>query len=388
MWEGAFDHWDRSSQEMKMVEKSDESGGFEARGRGRGTRTGGDKLILAGAFGHPMPAEEQAMWNTLSPEKRQTAAARLGILLKYESIRPITPEDAAAQLDISLNRWYEMFAAWREKRSLSSIGIFADVPRSRTLSHHNDVQRLVIGVVDADPNGSVRRLAIALGEAYGKDTGLPESEWPTYMTFRKFVEAELRRRMKEEAPGNDVAFDCCACELPHITRIFAAFLIIDRGSRIVLGAALGDARASHAGYALAAKDALERIKQGSFDRLDWSDDLERSEIVIGLDEEAWAGHRDEMAAAGMKAQLQPATKARRFGAYVRPLIGPRMGRVKFVPGKTFSEPAFAKAGPDDVARFGVEVDAYNAELMPGDDAERGRVPPTKLTALLKRLSKR
>lgn len=371
-----------------MVEKVEETGGRGDQVRGRGTRTGGDKLILAGAFGHPMPADEEAMWNSLSPELRQTAAARLRVLLKYESIRPLTPEEASAELGISLNRWYEMFAAWREKRSLSSIGIFADVPRSRTLSHHDDVQRLVVGVVDADPNGSVRRLAIALGEAYGKDTGIPEEDWPTYMTFRRFVEAELRRRMKEEAPGSDVVFDCCACELPHTTGIYAAFLVIDRGSRIVLGGALGDARASHAGYALAAKDALERLKKGPMSRLNWADDLAGSEIVIGLDTEAWAGHDDEMAAAGMKAQLQPSTKARRFGAYVRPLIGPRMGRVKFVPGKTFSEPAFAKAGVDDVVRFGAEVDAYNADLMPGADAEDGKVPPAKLITLLKRLSKR
>lgn len=370
-----------------MVEKSGMAGGSGAEVKGRGTRTGGDKLLLAGAFGHPMPAEEQAMWNSLSPEQRQTAAARLRVLLKYEGIRPVTPEEAAAELGLSLNRWYEMFAAWRERRSLSSIGIFADMPRSRTLSYHNDVQRLVVGVVDADPNGSVRRLAIALGEAYGRDTGLPEQDWPTYMTFRKFVEAELRRRMKEEAPGNDVAFDCCACELPHVKGVFVAFLVIDRGSRIVIGGALGDARASHAGYALAAKDALERLKDAPLDRLAWAAELERSEIVIGLDADSWAGHAEEMAAVGMKAQLQPATKARRFGAYVRPLIGPRMGRVKFVPGKTFGEVAFAAAGLDEVVRFGAELDAYNAGLVPGFDAAGGGTPPARLVALLKRMSK-
>lgn len=369
-----------------MVEKIEKLLAANDAAQGRGTRTGGDKLVLAAAFGHPLPAQERTLWDALSPEQREVATLRLRVLLKYESPRPITPEEAAAETKLSLNRWYELYAAWRERRSLSSIGVAADMPRSRTTAHHNNLQKLVVPVVDADPKGSVRRLAIALGEAYGKYTGLAEADWPSYMTLRKFVEAERRRRMKEQAPGHDVAFDCCACELPHVNGIFAAFLVIDRGSRIVFGAALGDARESHKGYALAAQNALERIELRSFDRLAWTDKLERSEIVIGLDTNDWADHADQMTVAGMKGHLQPSTKARRFGAYVRPLIGGRMGRVKFVPGKTFGEHCFAQARPDDIVRLSAEVDAYNAELLPGPEAGEEKEPPAKLIALLKRVS--
>lgn len=369
-----------------MNKKSQIVAGEAASPDRRGVRTGGDKLILAGAFGHPMPVEEKVMWDALSAEQRLTAIQRLRALLRHEGIRATSVEDAATESGLSQNRWYEMYAAWREKRSLSAIGIAATMPRRRTLPYHNDLQRLVVSVVDADPKGSVRRLAIALGEAYGADTGLPEDDWPVYNTLRKFAEAELRRRSKEEQCGNDVAFDCCACELPHANGIFAAFLVIDRGSRVVLGAALGDAGDSRTGYTLAAKDALDRIRRAPLDRLAWAHGLERSELVIGLDTEAWEDHAAEMAAAGLKGQLQPATKARRFGAYVRPLIGLRMGRVKFIPGRTSKEQAFAAPTTDDLARFGVEVDVHNSELVPAK-AEVG-TPPAALITLLKRLSKR
>lgn len=353
-----------------------------------GRRTGGPKLLLAGAFGWPMPAEETAMWNAMSAEQRETAAVRLRVLLSFDGPRKApTAEEAAAATGLSSNRWYEMFSAWREKRSLSSLGIFAAVPRSRTMAHHEDLQRLVVGVVDAEPTGSVRRLALALGEAYGRDTGTPESDWPSYNTMRKFVETELRRRSTEEKPGNDVAFDCCACELPHADGVFIGFLVLDRGSGLVLGASLGDAGDSRGGYALAARDALDRIGRAPLDTLPWAEKLERSELVIGLDEEAWADHAATMAAAGMREQLQPATKAKRFGAYVRPLIGARMGRVKFVPGRTKKEEAGSTPSKDDLVRFGVEVDAHNADLIGSPAAERTE-PPALLVTLLKRLSKK
>lgn len=353
-------------------------------------RSDGPKLILAAALGNPVPTEEQAMWDAMSTEQREVAILRLKVLLNVDHpLRPLPVEAAAAETGLSLNRWYEMFAAWREKRSLSSIGIAAAMPRSRTLSYHNDLQRLVVKVVDADPDTSVSRLAVALADAYGRDTGVPKTDWPSSNTLRKFVEAELRRRAKEEEPGNDIAFDCCACELPHTNGVFVAFLAIDKGSHLVLGAALGDAADSRSGYALAAKDALDRIKRAPLDRLTWAEKLERSELVIGLDEDAWIGHPTEMAAAGLKGQLQPATRARRFGAYVRPLIGGRMGRVKFLPGKTSKEVAFARPGADDVVRFGVEVDVHNSALVPGQEAEgeERRQPPATLVTLLRRLSR-
>lgn len=372
-----------------MVDDSESSAKRVAPARGRGVRTGGDKLTLAVAFGVDLLSGEQALWDAMSPEQRKTAITRIDALLRYENPRfasggPLTAEEAAKHARLSQNRWYEMYAAWREKRSLASLGVAAAMPRTRTLSYHDDLQRLVPGVVDADPNGSVRRLALALGEAYGAETSLAQELWPTYNTLRKFVEAELRRRSKDDEPGSHVTFDCCACALPHSKDVFTAFLVIDRGSRAVLGGALGDASHSRAGYAAAARDALDRLRRDPLDRFAWAEDMAGSEIVIGLDDKDWSAHAEEMAAVGMKGQLQPATKARRFGAYVRPLIGQRMGRVKFMPGQTSKGQDFATPTPDDVRRFEVEIDFHNADLAPEMPGVK-RQPPTKLISLLKRL---
>jgi len=345
-------------------------------------------LLLVGAFGAPLPAEEQALWKAMSEDQRETAARRLGALLKFESSwKQLPAEAAAAEAALSLNRFYELAAAWRERRSLSSIGIAAALPRRRSMSNHVDLQRLVVGVVDADKEASVRQLSFALAEAYTRELGHEGKAPPSENTLRKFVQDELRRRRTEGTPGNEVMFDCCGCGLPHADGVFTAFLVLDKASRAVLGAALGDADASRAGYALAAKDALDRISSVPLVGIGWAERLERSELVFGLDEHAWANHAAEMRALGMRNQLQPVTRAKRFGAYVRPLLGPRMGRVKFMPGKVSKEEATARATTDDAARLAVEVDFHNLQRVADEEATGASLPPADLITLLKRVAK-
>lgn len=379
-----------------MDDRGPKDAGADRGGRRGGALTGGPRQVLAAAFGIPVPPGEEAIWNSLSEEQRTAAIRRLTALLRFDFEflgRAPTAEAGAAEAGLSLNRWYEMHARWRERRSLSSIGIAAAQPRSRSMSNHDDLQRLVVPVVDADPEASVRQLSFALAEAYVREVGEGTVKAPSENTLRKFVQAELRRRATEAAPGNEVMFDCCGCTLPHADGVFMAFLVLDKGTRAVLGAALGDAAASRAGYAAAARDALDRIAHAPLVGLDWAGRLERSELVFGLDEDAWANHAAEMKDAGMRNQLQPVTRAKRFGAYVRPLLGPRMGRVRFVPGKVSKEEVTARATPDDDARLAVEVDVHNAArvaerraLLDGPGEGDGR-PPAMLVNLLKRVTK-
>lgn len=327
------------------------------------------------------------MWATMSTAQRASAAQRLKVLLKFDDVgtAPAVTR-AAADAGLSLNRWYEMHSQWREMRSLSSIGISAAMPRVRKLPLHNDLQRLVVGVVDANPEGSVRQLALALGEILDRELGTCLIQRPSYNTLRKFAEDEQRRRARESAPGNELVLDCCACALPHAEALFVAFLAIDKGSHAILGAALGDAADSRRGYALAARDALRRIVQEPLDRLPWADSLQRSEVVLGLDADSWIAVRDEISAAGIVPQLQPATSARRFGMYVRRLIGDRIGRVKFMPGKTGKFDAHTLPTTDDVARLTVEIDFYNTNLIGGRSGDERRIPTPQLVATLKYLA--
>ncbi len=343
--------------------------------------------LLETAFGSPIPDAEEAMWAAMSPAQRASAIQRLKVLLLFDD-KDTAPkvERAAADAGLSLNRWYEMSRDWRDSRSLASIGTSAVMPRSRSLPYHNALLPLVVEVVDADPKASVRKLAMALDELVGARLGLEPKDRPSYNTLRKFAEDEQRRRQREASPGNEVVFDCCACTLPHGEGVFVAYLVLDKGTHAVLGAALGAADASRRGYADAARDALTRIARKPLADLSWTEKLERSELVVGLDEEAWIGLRKEMADVGAGGHLQPAESRRRFGMYVRRLFGDRMGRLKFLPGKTAGGEAGVVPTPDDIARLGVEVDAHNAELpAPDTDVER-REPPKELMAMLRHLA--
>jgi hypothetical protein len=357
--------------------------------------------VLAAAFGSPMPASESAMWAAMSLEQRTSAIKRLRMMVALDDPakapamglangsleKAAAMSEAAAAAGVSLNRWYEMHAAWKQNRSLASLGTFAAVPRTRVLSYHNDLRELAVEVIDADTTASVRKLALALGEAYGRKTGLSEDKWPSHNTLRKFAEAELRRRARKDEAGSDVRFDCCACELPHSEATFVAFFIIDNATRMVLGAALGDPDNSKTGYASAARDALKRIRTKPLDALPWADRTNNSELVVGRDIGSWADHSEDMRRAGLPGQLQLATAGRRFGAHVRRYLGERLGRVKFMPGRT-KDVVFAQPRPEDLQRLLVEVEFHNAELVEAFEAEHRREPPSALIALLRTLARR
>lgn len=343
--------------------------------------------LLADTFGSPLPSEEAAMWALMSPAQRGSALQRLKTLLKFDRPETAPPvERAAADAGLSLNRWYEMHRQWREHRSLAVLGTSAALPRSRKLSYHDDLQRLVVGVVDRNPAGSVRQLALALGEVLGDELGVPPDKRPSYNTLRKFAEIETRRRAREGAPGNEILFDCLACELPHSSAVFVAFLVLDKGSHAVLGAALGDARHSRDGYGSAARDALSRLARSPLAELTWTEKTERSQLVFGPDDASWSGIATALARAGLAGHLQPAGSKRRFGMYVRRLLGYRMGRVKFVPGRTLDEEAGAPISPDDAARLAVEVDVHNSGLPATMKATEPYARPRELLAILRMLA--
>lgn len=327
------------------------------------------------------------MWALMSPAQRASAVQRLRTLLKFDMSETAPPvERAAADAGLSLNRWYEMHRQWREHRSLAVLGTSAALPRTRKLSYHDDLQRLVVGVVDRDPAGSVRKLALALGEALGEELGVPPDERPSYNTLRRFAEIETRRRAREGAPGNEILFDCSACELPHSSSVFVAFLVLDRGSHAVLGAALGHARDSREGYASAARDALARLARAPLADLTWTQKTERSQLVFGPDDASWTGIATTLAYASLAGHLQPAGSKRRFGMYVRRLLGDRMGRVKFVPGRTMDDEAGAPTTLDDAARLAVEVDVHNSGLPATKKATEPHAPPPELLAILQILA--
>lgn len=343
-------------------------------------------------FGDPLPAAEAAMWAAMSADRREKAIERLKILAKWNNgAGPLTPTEAAGDADVSLNRWFEMAKAWRQKPSLAALGTFAKSSR-RPDPRETVLRQMVAKVLGPYPTGSVRQNALALGEAYeaahGGKVGLS--------MLRRVVENELRRREIERRLGNEIQFDCSACSVLRSDETpYTLFAVIDRGSQLVLGAALGDVRSSEAGYAAACRDGLRRIESNAFDDLPWLERVARMELVAGLDAERWANLRTEMAAAGVAAPVEPSTRPNRFGRYLRNAVGERFGRIDMWYGRTLpNETRRAKVAArsprleaDDAEAFlGAQVDEHNADRRKLMSPEPEARAPTDLLRALRHLA--
>jgi hypothetical protein len=337
-----------------------------------------------------MPETEAAMWAALEPRQRAKATQRMSALTRWlEADGEIDVKIAAADAGVSVTRMYEMGKAWRERRSLASLGTFAGAPKTRVNRHERALAKTAAAVVADDPSGSVRKLALALQAA----CGLPDEEMPSHNTLRRYVADELRRREQQAKAGDDIQLDCAACTLrPSDTAVETVFVIMDRWTQVVLGAALGNIEQSRSGYALAARDATRRLAAGQFDGLPWVSRLSRVEAVTGSDEPKWSGIRAEFERGGIAAPIELSTRPDRFGRYLRQLTGLRIGTVVILPKRTLQRQAGGQLKPeggamdDQVARLAVEVDEYNAKLVATYATMDKCEPPEDLIRFLKLLS--
>ncbi|MEG8043868.1 hypothetical protein QP164_14575 [Sphingomonas sp. LR59] len=345
-------------------------------GPGTGSSESGDDAghtVLIPFLGDPPPPAEVAMWAAMSMERRAKAMQRLKTLARWQDGEgDIPPAQAAADAGVSLNRFFEMAKAWREARSLSSLGTFAKSSR-RTDPREVALQRIVARVIGKWPTGSVRQMAMDLGQAFEEAGG---GKVGTSM-LRRVVEDELRRREVEGQLGNEIQFDCGACSLlrPDDSP-YTLFAVLDRGSQLLLGAALGDVSDSRAGYAAAAGDALRRIDAGLFDGLPWVEAVARMALVAGLDADHWVALQARMASAGVKAPVQPSTSPKRFGRYLKPAVGDRLGRLDMWYGRTVPDDARAPKVADRSLRLDpADADAFLAVQLDEHDADRRALLP-------------
>lgn len=332
------------------------------------------------------------MWAALTVDQRAKAVQRMAALVRWiESEGGVDAKAAAGDAGVSVTRMYEMGKAWREQRSLASLGAFAGAPKTRVGKYDAALKRALGTVVAAAPEASVRKLALDLEAA----SGIPPKEMPSHNTMRRYIEIELRRLQQKTKAGDDVMLDCSACTLtPTDSALLTIFAILDRWTQVVLGAALGDVADSRAGYALAARDAERRLGAGRFADLPWVGKMSRAEIVVGSDVAGWADARAEFAAAGMGAPFEPSTKKDRFGRYLRSLTGLRIGTVVVMPNHTVTDEnvgALVRTNSptsDQVTRLAVEVDDYNAGLARTGAAAAAVQPPADLTLMLELLARR
>lgn len=260
----------------------------------------------------------------------------------------------------------------------------------------NALQAVVPKIVRDDPNAKVselvRRMLAAAGD---KLTG---KKLPGPVRLRQFVETELRRYRATGQAGTDIRFDCSAIDIPREGgRPFIMFASIDAGTRLILGSAVSDEPTTFPGYQLAAEDALPRISS-EFAKLDWSDRLERVEIVAGADiatSEQLAQTLREVADQGQrqKISMSVAKVEKRFGRYIRDSVGDSLGRVLFTPRRTLEGDALPNnkdmrpwSLADATAAVRVAVAAYNQMILT-ELAQPGKSsPPSPALALIKALA--
>lgn len=350
---------------------------------------------LVEVFGDPVPAAELRIWAAMTPAKRAQVLQRIAALDRYcgeEGKQGLTAKQAAADAGVKVGRFYQIARIWPKQRSLSSLGTFASVtgPRQRYDAEVvNALQAAVTEVVKGNDGRSVAALVRLLAER----SGLPAQMLPKTNTLRLFVEREQRRLRKAKLAGDEVLFDCVVTSLPRAGGEWhSLFVVIDRGTRLIMGYAVGNPQDSVRGYRAAAADALRRILAFSPSRAIWSPRLERSQLVPGIDGEALARITGSLTTE-IGSSAPQMVGASTYGRYVRKHLGLRLGPIQLVPARTGKKPTQGGNRGDDLvdsdaeARLELAVADHNSAILSELHIKGEIEPPGELVRLFELLAR-
>lgn len=349
---------------------------------------------LAKVFGDPVPPTELRIWAAMPPSRRDKVLQRVKALDRYcFGNEGLTANQAAADAGLKLGRFYQLARVWPDNRSLASVGTFASATGPR--QHYapdvvNALQAAVNAVVKetADKPMSVAALSRLLGER----SGLPPEDLPRTSTLRVIVERELRRVRQAGLAGSEILFDHATTSLPsHDDTWHTVFLVIDRGTRMVLGHAIGDDSDSVRSYGAAASDAFRRITYGFSSAGIWAERLERSQIVPGADGDALAGETARIASeiGGCAPQV---VKAGTYGRYAREYLGSKIGPIQLNAVRAVGKSSGKRnkltelSSIDARARIELAVVDHNAAMLADFRREGDCDPPGELVRMLEMMA--
>lgn len=304
----------------------------------------------ADLIGGEPSAAQRAAWDALDRRGREETRARLEAIHSFESDNGgLSAAEAADRLGIKLSRFYKMASDWRRTGDLQVLGtIRARQGKRRSKLDAevvNALQAVVARVVARNEDASVSELTRIMLAESGVLEWKPERNIPSRMKLREIVEAELRRSAAMLEAGNQIAFDCCALVWAHSpTDPYCLFLVIDRGTRAILGCHLGLFGEGLSGYAAAASNAMAQTAKLE---LPWARDMLGMQMVVGARREPFERLCRQLEKEFAVSAKLASTK-RRFGRYALELLGPRLGQVVFAPKAT---------GFDQDIETGLEVDA-------------------------------
>ncbi|WP_433909827.1 hypothetical protein [Sphingomonas yabuuchiae] len=336
-----------------------------------------------------LPEEDRDRWAAMTAAQRRRASDRLEAIEGWNR-GTIPIETALASTGLSRSRFYRMAAEWRSTPSLATLGTFAGTGGTKSKFDGpviNALQAAVAKVVADNPGETVTRLVeLMLAEVK------VEGKLPGISKRRAIVEDELRRVASTGEAGNIVMLDCTAVNLPREDgRPFALFALLDKGTRVILGAAIAEDAAGADGYRRVAIDALARLETLE-SSLPWAVRTKEIDIALGTDVEGSARVVDQLKAR-VHTNVQPSSASRRFGKYFRTVVGLRIGRVEITPLRT--EDGLATPDNGDMTPWTLEeagetlrlaVEQYNEPLLQELSGRAGGRVPDDLAAALKILA--
>lgn len=345
---------------------------------------------IARAIGH-LDSDQAKLWAGMTADQRAKALQRIAALDRYcAEGSDLSAKQAAADAGVQLGRFYQMARRWRNDRSLHSIGAYASAtrPRQRIAPDvTNALQAVVSRVVDADAGASVAKLSDRLAAA----SGLPAESIPTRNTLRLFIERELRRRQQRSLAGAALLFDLSATSLLRSDgQSHFVFLLIDKGSRLILGHAEGERSDSVSGYRAAAKDALQRLSEHLAKMDIWSARMDQPNMIPGTDGDALRSTLDNVGAELGSAAPQLAVESSQ-GVYIRRQLGLKLGTVRLMPGRT--SPLKTETAPNSYslseahARIEVAVAEHNEAALQEFSLKGEAEPPGELVRMLELMSR-
>lgn len=339
-------------------------------------------------FPTALPESDRQRWDAMTPNQRTKAAERLAAIIGWQA-GDVGIDAAVAASGLSRSRFYTVASEWRSAPSLGSLGAFTGAGAARQRLNPdavNALQAVIADVYAVNKGASISQLVRLMVEASGVD----EAILPGIQRLRGIVEAEMRRDAATGEAGHAMKGDVTAINLPREDgRPHLMFVLIDEGTRLVLGAWTQGELDEESGYRGAAIDAEQRIAS-SLSGLKWADRLTRMEFKV-READAGMALRRRMSEAGVRAPAQGAPK--RYGRYFRDLIGQRIGRVEPTPARTEEGVAMPDNGDmtpwtDEAARaaVGLAIDQHNAEILSSLEQSGGRpVPPEDLVLALRTL---
>jgi hypothetical protein len=320
-----------------------------------------------GVFPSGLPESDRGRWAELTVAQRANAAKRLRAFRAWQSGNQ-SLNDAVAASGLSLSRFYRLAAAWKATPSLAALGVFRGSGAARERLDPEVIgalQAVVKDVVMLNDGAPVSQLVRIMVER----SGVEEKKLPGALRLREIVENERRRVAATGEAGHTVMFDCSAINLPQADgRPHVMFVLVDKGTRLILGAAVGPSADATDGYARVAADVRARTSN-DLANVPWSLRASQIYLTAGLDVAAAENIVLNLREAGVRT-VQLKRVPRRYGGYFRQVIGDRIGRIAITPARTEQGAATPDNGDmrpwtesEAMAAVAHAVDEHNAGVL-------------------------